>query len=166
MLLFGRALARDCVSSALAPFVDSVRPCPESPVLRFLHASVCPPSPFSSGSREGADHSSPRGELDAKWMRNGCELDANWMHGRLDHLHVFMPKQPPRTEQPSMADFALPCGEARKLLGNCADGRLGAFCLSSLQSLEFRRAIFPSPSLRGAWRGASRWRQSGGGGDR
>ena len=72
MLLFGRALARDCVSSALAPFVDSVRPCPESPVLRFLHASVCPPSPFSSGSREGADHSSPRGELDANWLRNGC----------------------------------------------------------------------------------------------
>ena len=29
-----------------------------------------------------------------------------------------------------------------------------------------RRAIFPSPSLRGAWRGASRWRQSGGGDDR
>ena len=72
-----------------------------------LSAPLDPPSPFSSGSRAGAVHSSHR-------LKTRGELDAA-MHGRLTHLHVFMPKPPPRTEQRSMAACALPCGEARKL---------------------------------------------------
>ena len=91
---------------------DSPRPvpCPESPVpgsCMHLSAPLDPPSPFSSGSRAGAVHSSHR-------LKTRGELDAA-MHGRLTHLHVFMPKPPPRTEQRSMAACALPCGEARKL---------------------------------------------------
>ena len=92
---------------------DSPRPvpCPESPVpygsCMHLSAPRDPPSPFSSGSRAGAVHSSHR-------LKTRGELDAA-MHGRLTHLHVFMPKPPPRTEQRSMAACALPCGEARKL---------------------------------------------------
>ena len=116
-----------------------------------MHLSA--PLPPSLPDPEKGPTTAPR---EAKWMRIGCELGACPPQSS-SCLHA---KAPPRTEQPSMADFALPCGEARKLLGNCADGRLGASCLSSLQSLEFRRAIFPSPSLRCAWR------QSGGGGDR
>ena len=158
MLLFGRARSR---LRLLCPrSVRRLRPAVSRVTGPTFPACIClPPFPLLFRIQR-------RGRPQLPARRNGCKLDAKWVHVRLNHLHVFMPKPPPRTEQPSMADFALPCGEARKLLGNCADGRLGAFCLSSLQSLELRRAIFPSLSLRGAWRGASRWRQSGGGGDR
>ena len=100
------------IESAAAPVRDCRLLCPSFRVRRtprgmHLSAPLDPPSPFSSGSRAGAVHSSHR-------LKTRGELDAA-MHGRLTHLHVFMPKPPPRTEQRSMAACALPCGEARKL---------------------------------------------------
>jgi hypothetical protein len=96
-------------------------PCLDSSVLRFTYVSCMHLSalPFSSGSRAGADHCSPRlnARRQATWMRP-CM-------GRLNHLHIKA--TPGRSSRPH--------GRLRRL-GNCADERLGGCCLSSLQSLE------------------------------
>ena len=107
MLLFGRARSR---LRLLCPrSVRRLRPAVSRVTGPTFPACIClPPFPLLFRIQR-------RGRPQLPARRIGCELDANWLHGRLDHLHVFMPKQPPRTEQPSMADFALPCGEARKL---------------------------------------------------
>ena len=115
LLLFGRARSRVATADSSArrsvfvgvPAAGAVSRVTGPSSCMHLSAPLDPLSPFSSGSRAGAVHSSHR-------LKTRGELDAA-MHGRLTHLHVFMPKPPPRTEQRSMAACALPCGEARKL---------------------------------------------------
>jgi len=115
--LFGRARSR-----LLCPRSDRRTPsglCRVSSHRSIHPACIClPPPPFSSGSRAGADHCSPRlnARRQATWMRP-CM-------GRLNHLHIKA--TPGRSSRPH--------GRLRRL-GNCADERLGGCCLSSLQSL-------------------------------
>ena len=89
---------------------DSQRPVPclESPVLRFLHASVCPPLLFRIQSRG-------RPLLSSAQRKTPSDLDAA-MHGPPQSSSCLHAKATPADgAHVHMAAFDLTCGEARKL---------------------------------------------------
>ena len=140
-----------------------LRPFPVSHFYRFLRSLV--PACTCLPPLIPLPPSLPDPEQGPSTALIGSRHEANWMRPCMAASLIFMSSCQSHPRERSKGPWP-PAHYLVARLGNCADGRLGACCLSSLQSLELRRAIFPSPRLRGAWRGASRWRQSGGGGDR
>ena len=109
MLLFGRARSR---LRLLCPrSVRRLRPAVSRVTGPTFPACIClPPFPLLFRIQR-------RGRPQLPARRIGCELVAKWVHGRLDHLHVFMPKHPrERSNRPWPTSLYL---AAR--LGNCSE---------------------------------------------
>jgi len=148
--LFGRARSR-----LLCPRSDRRTPsglCRVSSHRSIHPACIClpPPPPSLPDPEQGPTTALLGSTQDAK--RLGCGLA--WAASI-----IFISKPPPDGAHVHMAAFGgsetAPMSDSEVVV-----------CRHSRALHLVRRAIFPSPSLRGAWRGASRWRQSGGGDDR